>query len=175
MQIKKITLPLSDDQIKELKAGDIVSLSGVVYTARDAAHKRICESIEKGVTLPVSIKNLAVYYCGPAPAKENEIIGSCGPTTSSRMDDYTPALLEKGLTVMIGKGKRSAAVIESMKKNIAVYFAAIGGAGALIQSRVTFCSAAAYNDLGCEAIYEIHFKDLELLTAIDCFGNTCLK
>lgn len=171
----KIQLPLSEKEIKSLKAGDIVSLSGKVYTARDAAHQRLTQSLKNGETLPMDFNNCAIYYAGPAPVKEGEIIGSCGPTTSARMDFFTPLLIEKGLKVMIGKGKRSDAVIDAMKKYGAVYFAAIGGAGALIKSCVISSTLIAYNDLGCEAIYELIFKDLELVVGIDSYGNSILR
>lgn len=175
MEIKKLELPLSKEEIKKLKAGDIVSLSGAAYTARDAAHKRFLEAINRNEQPPIDLQNCAIYYCGAAPAKEGEIIGSCGPTTSARMDDYTPDLIEKGLRVMIGKGKRSEKVIEAMKKHGAIYFAAIGGAGALIKSHVTGFEPVAYSDLGCEQVSRIVFKDLPLIVGIDTFGNVFVK
>lgn len=174
-QIKKYTLPLSDGDIAEMKCGDIISLSGVVYTARDAAHKRMSEALSEHKPLPVEIKGAAVYYCGPTPTVEGEVIGSCGPTTSSRMDDYTPAMLAAGLKVMIGKGKRSGAVNEAIKKNRAVYLAAVGGAGALYKHKVKSCECVAYEDLGCEAIHKLYFEDVQLLVATDSRGETCLK
>lgn len=173
--IKKLTLPLSGDTIKSLNAGDIVSLSGVIYTARDAAHKRMTDALKNGETLPFSLIRAAIYYAGPTPAKDGEIIGSCGPTTSARMDDYTPTLLDNGLAVMIGKGKRSDAVVESMKKNGAVYFVAVGGAAALVKNCVKDCSVVAYPDLGCEAVHRLYVENFELLVGTDCRGNSVLK
>ena len=174
-EIKSYTLPLSEADIESMKCGEIVRLSGTVYTARDAAHKRFVAALEKGEKLPVELSSSAIYYCGPTPTREGEIIGSCGPTTSSRMDDYAPALMEAGLKVMIGKGKRSPAVLEAMKKHRAVYFAAIGGAGALYKHKVKSCECVAYPDLGCEAVYRLYIENVELLVAADYKGNTCLK
>lgn len=165
-------IDLSNLNIEELRAGDEVLLSGDVYTARDAAHKRIVEALDAGRPLPFDLRGAAVYYAGPTPAVGGEIIGSCGPTTSARMDDYTPALLGSGLKVMIGKGLRSDAVVAAMIKNKAVYFAAVGGAAALIKSRVVKNVPVAYEDLGCEAVNRLTFKDLPLLVAIDCKGNS---
>ena len=138
--------------MESMRCGEIIRLSGTVYTARDAAHKRFCESLQRGEPLPVDLENAAIYYCGPTPAQEGEAIGSCGPTTSSRMDDYAPALMDAGVRVMIGKGKRSQAVNESIKKHRAIYLAAIGGAGALYKHKITACECVAYADLGCEAV-----------------------
>lgn len=173
--IEKITLPITNEQIKSLKAGDVVSLSGCVYTARDAAHKRFCEALDGGEQLPINIKGAAIYYCGPTPAVNGEIIGSCGPTTSARMDDYTPRLLKEGLKVMIGKGKRSGAVNAAIKQYGAVYLVAIGGAGALIKNKVVKNTPVAYEDLGCEAVRELEFRDLQLLVACDSRGKSALK
>ncbi len=161
--------------VTKLKAGDAVSFSGIVYTARDAAHKRMTEAHAAGKALPINIEGAAIYYAGPTPARAGEIIGSCGPTTSARMDDYTPTLLDLGLKVMIGKGKRSAAVVESMKKNGAVYLIAVGGAAALIKSCITACEEVAYPDLGCEAIRKLTVKNLPLLVAIDSRGISILQ
>ena len=172
--MKNLTLPLNNTQIKSLKAGEVVSLSGKVYTARDAAHKRFFELIDAKKELPFDLNCSAIYYCGISPAKDNEIIGACGPTTSARMDFYTPLLLQRGLKVMIGKGKRSDEVNKAIKENGAVYFAAIGGAGALIKNRVTSSNIKAFEDLGCEAVYEIEFKDLEVIVATDSNGNSFL-
>ena len=158
-----------------LTAGEEIYLSGEVYTARDAAHKRIIESIEKKEKLPFEIKGSAVYYAGPTPRIGDEIIGSCGPTTSARMDDYTPALLGLGLRVMIGKGQRSAEVNKSIAKNKAVYLVAVGGAAALIKSCVVKNEEVAYEDLGCEAIHRLTFNDLPLLVAIDCLGRNIFE
>lgn len=174
-KIESYTLPLSEGDIKEMKCGDIVRISGTVYTARDAAHKRFVECISRGEPLPVNLNGATVYYCGPTPTEEGEIIGSCGPTTSSRMDDYAPALMDAGVKVMIGKGKRSAAVNEAIKKSRAVYLAAIGGAGALYKHKIKSCKVVAYEDLGCEAVHELFMENVELLVATDCTGNTCLK
>lgn len=160
--------------ITKLKAGDAVTFSGTVYTARDAAHKRMTEAAEKNERLPIDVRGAAIYYAGPTPTRQGEVIGSCGPTTSARMDDYTPTMLDLGLKVMIGKGKRSPAVIESMKKNKAVYLIAVGGAAALIKSRIVACEDVAYLDLGCEAIRKLTVKDLPLLVAIDSQGNNIL-
>lgn len=171
---KKITLPLLDEQILSLKAGDSVLLSGKIYTLRDAGHKRLVESYKRG-NPDFDVENKAFYYCGPTPTLEGEIIGSCGPTTSSRMDDYAPYLLEKGLKVMIGKGKRSQTVIDSMVENTAVYLVAVGGAGALIKNSVVKNDEVIYEDLGCEAMHELTVVDLPLLVGIDCKGNSVLK
>lgn len=173
--MKEYTLPLSEQDKRELTYGTTLLLSGVIYTARDAAHKRLTERLAANQPLPIEIENAAIYYCGPTPARENEIIGSCGPTTSSRMDDYTIPLLEKGLSVMIGKGKRSAAVNEAIGAHGAVYFSAVGGAGALYKSVVTSCECVAFDDLGCEAIYKLTVHRMPLVVATDCTGNTCLK
>lgn len=174
-EIRSFTLPLSASEIQSLRCGTVIRLSGEVYTARDAAHKRFVEALARGERLPFPVQNAAVYYCGPTPAREGEIIGSCGPTTSSRMDDYAPALLDAGLKIMIGKGKRSAAVNESIRKNGALYLAAIGGAGALYKHKITSCECIAYPDLGCEAVCKLYMQDVELLVATDSRGNTCLK
>lgn len=147
-------------------------LSGDVYTARDAAHKRIVAALAAREKPPFEVRGAAVYYAGPTPTRDGEIIGSCGPTTSARMDDYTPTLLSHGLKVMIGKGLRSPDVIESMKKNKAVYFAAVGGAAALIKSKVTQNIEIAYEDLGCEAVHKLTFNNLPLIVAIDADGNS---
>ena len=155
-----------------LHAGDEVLLSGTVYTARDAAHKRMIQSLEEGKGLPVDIENQIIYYAGPTPAKPGRVIGSCGPTTSCRMDAYAPKLIELGLTGMIGKGERDAAVIEAMKKYGAVYFGAIGGAGALIAECVEAVEVVAYEDLGTEAIRCLTVKDFPAIVVIDCGGNS---
>lgn len=168
---KRITTPLTEEKVRELKAGDTVLISGTIYTARDAAHKRLVELIEKGEKLPIDIDNGIIYYVGPTPAKPGKALGSAGPTTSYRMDPYAPALLEKGLKGMIGKGLRSKEVVESMKKNTAVYFAAIGGAGALIGKSVKKAEIMAYEDLGSEAIRKLQVEDLPVVVVIDCEGN----
>ena len=152
---KYINTPIDDKIVSELKAGDYVYLTGTVYTARDAAHKRLYEALQRGEDIPLELQNNIIYYLGPSPAREGQVIGSAGPTTSSRMDKYTPLLLEKGLKGMIGKGKRSDEVIESMHKNHAVYFAAIGGAGALLSKCIKKSEVIAYEDLGTEAIRKL--------------------
>lgn len=173
--MREYRLPLSDRQIQKLRCGEIIKIYGEVYTARDAAHKRICEALSAGTPTPIDLKDAAIYYCGPTPTREGEIIGSCGPTTSSRMDDYAPALMAAGVKVMIGKGKRSPAVNDAIKKHGAIYLAAIGGAGALYKKLITECTPVAYPDLGCEAINKLYFNGIELLVATDALGNTCLK
>ena len=169
--IKKINLPLNDEIIKSLKAGDSVLLSGKIITARDAAHKRFYEALASGEKLPVDIKNQTIYYVGPAPAKPGSVIGPAGPTSSYRMDKYTPELLSLGLKGMIGKGKRSLEVIESMKENCAVYFAATGGAAALISKSIKAVKAICYEDLGTEAVNEYTIENFPCTVAIDCYGN----
>ncbi len=171
---KNITLPLNRDEIRSLKAGDSVLLSGEIYTLRDAGHKRLVESMKSGKP-DFDVKDKAIYYCGPTPTLEGEIIGSCGPTTSSRMDDYTPYLIENGLNVMIGKGKRSREVTEAMKTYGAVYFAAVGGAGALYKSCVIKNEPVMYDDLGCEAMRRLTVNKMPLIVAIDANGNSVLK
>lgn len=168
---KKITTPLTQEKTKDLKAGDTVLISGTIYTARDAAHKRLVELIKSGKELPMDINNAIIYYVGPTPAKPGMALGSAGPTTSYRMDPYAPALLEKGLKGMIGKGLRSKEVIDSMKKNKAVYFAAIGGAAALIGKSVKKAEIIAYEDLGSEAIRKLEVENLPVVVVIDCEGN----
>ncbi len=168
---KRITTPLTEEKVLGLKAGDSVLLSGVIYTGRDAAHKRLAELLEKGEELPIDVKDAVIYYVGPTPAKEGHAIGSAGPTTSYRMDAYTPALLDHGLRGMIGKGLRSSEVIESMKKNKAVYFGAIGGAAALIGKCVKKAEIVTYEDLGAEAIRRLEVEDLPIVVVIDSEGN----
>ena len=168
---KKVKLPLSDDEIMDINAGDKLYLTGYIYTARDAAHKRLFESINNNEDIPIDLKNNIIYYLGPSPARENKIIGSAGPTTSSRMDKYTPTLLDLGLKGMIGKGKRSPEVIESIKKNKGVYFAAIGGAGALLSKCIKKAKVIAYDDLGTEAIRELCVENLPVIVVIDSKGN----
>jgi fumarate hydratase subunit beta len=168
---KRITTPLTEEKVKDLKAGDSVLLSGVIYTGRDAAHKRLAELLEKGEELPIDVKDAVIYYVGPTPAKEGMVIGSAGPTTSYRMDAYTPALLDHGLKGMIGKGLRNSEVVESMKKNKAVYFGAIGGAAALIGKCVKKAEIVTYEDLGAEAIRRLEVEDLPIVVVIDSEGN----
>ena len=171
MMDRHIKAPLNDDEVKMLKAGDYVYISGTIYTARDAAHKRMYEALLNGHEVPMPLKNNIVYYMGPSPAREGRPIGSAGPTTSSRMDKYAPDLLDLGLKGMIGKGKRSEAVIDSMKKNTAVYFAAVGGAGALLSKCIKKSEVIAYDDLGTEAIRKLYVENLPVITVIDCNGN----
>lgn len=170
-QIQPIQLPLDDAVIKDLRAGDTVMLSGALYTARDAAHKRLVALLEKGEPLPFDIKGQTIYYVGPAPASPGYVVGSAGPTTSYRMDAYTPQLLAQGLKGMIGKGKRSPAVIEAMKKYGAVYFGATGGAAALIAKGIIKAEVVAYPDLGAEAIHRFEIKNFPAIVLIDSQGN----
>ena len=170
-EIIKLQTPLTDADITKLKAGDIVSLSGIIYTGRDAAHKRLVECLERNEPMPIDIKGQAMYYVGPAPAKPGKPIGSCGPTTSYRMDPYTPTMLQQGMKAMIGKGPRSAEVIEAMKKHKGVYLAAIGGAAAVIAKSVKSCEVITYEDLGAEAIHKLEVQDFICFVAIDCECN----
>ena len=170
-QAKKITTPLDDNKVMQLKAGDSVLITGYIYTGRDAAHKRLIELIEKGQELPIDIQGQTIYYVGPAPAKPGYPCGSAGPTTSYRMDPYAPYLLDRGLKGMIGKGLRSKEVIESMKKNKAVYFGAVGGAAALIARSIKKSEVVAYEDLGAEAIHRYYVEDFPAIVIIDCEGN----
>jgi fumarate hydratase subunit beta len=168
---KRITMPLSKDVIQDLKAGDTVLISGTIYTARDAAHKRLIELLDKGEELPMNIDNQVIYYVGPTPAKPGMASGSAGPTTSYRMDPYAPRLLNKGLKGMIGKGIRSDEVIDSIIKNKAVYFGAIGGAAALIGKSIVNSEIIAYEDLGSEAIRKLEVIDFPAVVVIDSNGN----
>lgn len=171
MNYKHITLPISDQDLEELKAGDAVLLSGTIYTARDAAHKRIVELIQEGKKLPIDLQNASIYYVGPTPNKEGQVIGSAGPTTSSRMDAYTPLLLDRGLKVMVGKGKRSDAVKKSIIQNKAIYFVACGGAGALLSHAIIKSEVIAFDDLLSEAIRKLEVKDFPCFVGIDINGN----
>ena len=162
-----INAPIDNEIVNSLKAGDCVYITGTIYTARDAAHKRMYEAIKNGENIPFELKNNIIYYLGPSPAREGQVIGAAGPTTSSRMDKYTPLLLEHGLKGMIGKGKRSDNVIESMHKNNAVYFAAIGGAGALLSKCIKKAEVIAYDDLGTEAIRKLEVENLPAIVVID--------
>ncbi len=168
---KRITTPLTEDKVKDLKAGDSVLVSGIIYTARDAAHKRLVDLLDKGEKLPIDVKDSIIYYVGPSPAKPGKVIGSAGPTTSYRMDPYAPRLLDIGLKGMIGKGLRSKDVVDSMKKNKAVYFAAIGGAAALMGKSIKKAEIVTYEDLGSEAIRRLEVEDLPLVVVIDSEGN----
>ncbi|MFC1657847.1 FumA C-terminus/TtdB family hydratase beta subunit [Candidatus Omnitrophota bacterium] len=172
--MKKISTPLEKKQIAKLKAGEEVFLSGVIYTARDQAHKKIYERISRKKSLPLALHGQVIYYCGPTPAAKGRIIGSCGPTTSSRMDKFTPALLKAGLAAMIGKGRRSKEVIQAIKKNRAVYFLTLAGCGALLSEYVTAMKPVAYKDLGPEAIYCLAVKDFPLVVAVDSKGRSII-
>lgn len=162
---------LTRERVAQLRAGDRVLLSGKVYTARDAAHKRIFALLDKGREPPFPLEGAVIYYAGPTPAQQGLAVGSCGPTTSGRMDPFAPRLLDLGLRAMIGKGERSAEVVEALKRNGGVYFAAVGGAGALIAQRVEDAEVIAFDDLGCESVKRITVRDLPLTVAIDCQGN----
>ena len=163
------------DRAKELRAGDSVVLSGTVYTARDAAHKRITQIMEAGGELPFCLDGAVIYYAGPTPAPEGLAIGSCGPTTSSRMDGFAPMLLDNGLVAMIGKGQRSEAVCSAIERNGAVYFCAIGGAGALASKCIKSSQVIAFDDLGCESVKKLEIENFPLIVAIDCKGGNLYK
>jgi len=169
--MKKIQSPVDESTLKNLKAGEKVLLSGTIISGRDAAHKRIYEALQIGQDLPVEIKGHTIYYVGPAPAKPNQIIGPAGPTTSGRMDVYTPALLDRGLKVMIGKGRRERWVIESIRANGAVYLAAVGGTAAIMAKSIQSVEVIAYEDLGTEAVRRMEVKDMPLIVAIDANGT----
>lgn len=169
MQVN-LNTPITRDDVKKLKAGDSVTITGTIYTARDAAHKRMLENRKKE-GFPIEIENSTIYFAGPSPAKPGEAVGAIGPTTSYRMDGYSPEMIKYGETVMIGKGKRSREVIDAMKKYGAVYIGAIGGCGALLASHVEECCVVAYDDLGAEAIHKLKVKDFPGIVVIDCFGN----
>ena len=168
---KHITAPISDEDAKELRAGDYVYITGTIYTARDAAHKRMAEALAAGEPLPIDMKNNIIYYMGPSPAREGRPIGSAGPTTASRMDKYAPQLLDLGLGAMIGKGKRNQAVIDAIVRNGSVYFAAVGGAGALLSKCITSSEVVAYDDLGTEAIRKLTVENFPVIVVIDKDGN----
>ena len=168
---RNITAPLSDEVAKELKSGDYVYITGTIYTARDAAHKRMWEALEKGEELPIKMKNNIIYYMGPSPAREGRPIGSAGPTTASRMDKYAPKLLDLGLKGMIGKGKRSEQVKEDIVRNGSVYFDAEGGAGAILSKAIKKSEVIAYDDLGTEAIRKLYVEDFPAIVVIDSQGN----
>ena len=168
---KQITFPMTKDEAKTLKAGDYVMISGILYTARDAAHKRMQETLQEGKKLPFSIQDQAIYYMGPSPAREGRCIGSAGPTTASRMDKYAPKLLDLGLRAMIGKGKRTEEVKKAMIRNSCVYLAAVGGAGALLSKCITSSEVIAYDDLGTEAIRKLTVENFPAVVVIDSQGN----
>jgi fumarate hydratase subunit beta len=171
----KVVTPLQDEVIEKLKAGDKVLLSGIIYTGRDAAHKRLIELIDKGEPLPIDIKGQIIYYVGPTPAKPGYVIGSAGPTTSIRMDTYAPKLIAHGLKGMIGKGYRTKEVIDAMMKYKAVYFASIGGAGAFLSKRIKKAEVVAYEDLGPEAIYRLEVEEFPVFVINDIYGNDLYK
>ena len=173
--INIINTPLTGEVIMRLKAGDRVLISGIIYTARDAAHKRMIEALKEGKELPFDVKGQILYYAGPCPQKPPKQFGSCGPTTGFRMDAYTPELLNSGLKGMIGKGQRTPAVIESIIENKAIYFAAVGGAAAIISKSVIKADVIAYEDLGPEAIYRLEVKDFPCIVAVDSEGNDIYK
>ena len=171
MEPIRITTPLTPDVARTLKSGDSVLISGVIYTGRDAAHKRLCQLLEEGKPLPIDVRNQIIYFVGPSPAKPGMAIGSAGPTTAYRMDAYSPALIEQGLTGMIGKGKRGPAVIDAMQKHGCVYFGAIGGAGALLSKCIKKAEVVAYEDLQSEAIRRLEVEDLPVTVIIDAEGR----
>lgn len=168
---KYLTAPFTEEKITQLKAGDYVYITGTVYTARDAAHKRMMETLERGEELPFNIDGQLIYYLGPSPAREGRVIGSAGPTTSSRMDKYAPGLLDLGLRGMIGKGKRNEQVIDAIVRDKAVYFAAVGGAGALLSRCIKKAEVIAYEDLGTEAIRKLEVENLPVIVVIDAEGR----
>ena len=168
---KRIALPLTDETVASLKAGDDVLLSGIMYVGRDSAHKRIVEAMDQGKPLPFDIRGQTIYYMGPSPAKPGKVIGSAGPTTSGRMDSYSPRLMAEGLKGMVGKGMRTPAVKEAMKKYKAVYFAAIGGAGALISKAIKKSEVIAYEELGAEALLRIEVADFPVIVINDVYGG----
>ncbi len=169
--VKKITLPLTDEILADLKAGDNILLNGVIFVGRDAAHKRMVEALDQGKPLPFDIKGQTIYFMGPSPAKPGQVIGSAGPTTSGRMDAYSPRLIAEGLKGMIGKGIRSQAVKDAMKKDKALYFAAIGGAGALISKSIKKSEVIAYEELGAEAVRRLEVEDFPVTVVNDIYGG----
>lgn len=171
-EIKKITTPLSKEAVRELHVGDEVLISGTIYTGRDIAHKRLCDTIAANKSLPFDIEGALIYFVGPSPARDGRPIGSAGPTTSSRMDAFSPILLDHGLGGMIGKGYRGENVVESLKKNCGVHLAAIGGAGALLSKTIVSSEIVAYEDLGTEAIRKLEVKDFPAIVAYDCYGKS---
>lgn len=168
---KHIKAPINKEEVKNLQAGDYVYITGVIYTARDAAHKRMYDAMLNGEQPPFDLTDNIIYYLGPTPAREGQVIGSAGPTTSSRMDKYAPLLMEHGLSGMIGKGKRSPAVLQAMQDNTCVYFAAVGGAGALLSKCIKKAEVIAYEDLGTEAIRRLEVEELPAIVVGDCMGN----
>ncbi len=170
--MKRIDTPLTKTGIERLKVGEEVVLSGIIYTARDQAHKRLVEAVNKNKKMPVDLKGAVIYYCGPTPAPRGKVIGSSGPTTSARMDEFTPMLLKKGVLAMIGKGRRSQQVIQAIKKYKAVYFLTYAGCGALLSKHIKSARVVAYKDLGPEAIYKLEVKDFPLIVGIDTKGRS---
>lgn len=168
---KKIQTPLTKETIRTLHAGDMVYITGIVYSARDAAHKKMTELLDQGKPLPFDLKGNIIYYLGPTPAREGQVIGSAGPTTSSRMDKYTPRLLSLGLSGMIGKGRRSPEVIRGIREESAVYFAAVGGAGALLSKCIKRSKVIAFDELGTEAVREMYVEDFPVIVAVDAEGT----
>lgn len=168
---KHMTLPLTEELAKTLRAGDTVYLTGTIYTSRDAGHKRMCEALSKGDSLPFDPQNATIYYVGPTPAKPGQVIGSAGPTTSGRMDAYAPQMMTVGARGMIGKGARLPEVVEAMKRYSGVYFGAIGGAGALLAKCIKKSELIAYEDLGAEALRKLYVEDFPVVVIIDCYGN----
>jgi fumarate hydratase subunit beta len=172
---KEIRLPLTEERIAGLRAGDHVTLTGVIYTARDAAHKRLIEALDKGEPLPIDIKGAVIYYVGPTPERPRRVIGAAGPTTSMRLNPYTPRLLEQGLKATIGKGGRNQSVKEALKKHRGVYFIAVGGTGALLSKRIKKAEVVAYEDLGTEAIRRLEVEKFPVVVANDMYGNDLLE
>lgn len=168
---RHITAPITKEVSASLRAGDYVYITGTIYTARDAAHKRMDEALDRGEKLPLDIKDQVIYYMGPSPAREGRPIGSAGPTTASRMDKYAPRLLDLGQSAMIGKGKRTKEVLDAVVRNKAVYFAAVGGAGALLSKCIKSSEVIAYEDLGAEAIHKLEVEDFPVIVVADCEGN----
>lgn len=168
---QKITTPITAEICKNLHAGDYCFITGEIYVARDAAHKRMDEALDKGEELPIPIKDATIYYMGPSPAREGRVIGSAGPTTASRMDKYAPRLMDLGQKAMIGKGKRTKEVLDAVVRNEGVYFAAVGGAGALLSKCIKKSEVICYEDLGAEAIRKLYVEDFPVIVVADCFGN----
>jgi len=174
-EIKKLQPPLSDSDVRALKAGDEVAVSGVVYTARDMAHKRLCEAIDGGQKLPFELAGAVIYFVGPSPSRPGKVIGAAGPTTSSRMDAFSPKLIACGLRAMIGKGYRGGEVRDALKKYGAVHLSAVGGAGALLSKYIVSAEVIAYDDLGTEAVRRLEVVDFPAIVAYDCYGNSVYK
>jgi len=174
-EVKKLQAPLSDSVVRSLKAGDEVSVNGVVYTARDMAHKRLCEVIDAGRKLPFELEGAIIYFVGSSPARPGKVIGAAGPTTSSRMDDFSPKLIAHGLRAMMGKGYRGEEVREALKKYGAVHLSAIGGAGALLSKYIVSAKVIAYDDLGAEAVRKLEVAEFPAIVAYDCYGNSVYK